>query len=218
MSKVEDIIAASKLNELIRKKDEDDKTCRTVLWVLAIVGAIAAVAAIAYAVYCFFTPDYLEDFEEDFDDDLIDWCFEGRQNQDLYLQFLEFRKEIEPKAIVLATIRATDKDLDNIRSSLNMMQESVDNQDKFAVADSFFHQYLFKATHNNVYAKIGKSISRLLKYSVSRTYRRNEQDMNNTLNSHKEILDAIENRDALLASELVLKVIFRAIELINKGN
>lgn len=62
MSKVEDIIAASKLNELIRKKDEDDKTCRTVLWVLAIVGAIAAVAAIAYAVYCFFTPDYLEDF------------------------------------------------------------------------------------------------------------------------------------------------------------
>ena len=55
MSKVEDIIAASKLNELIRKKDEDDKTCRTVLWVLAIVGAIAAVAAIAYA-----------DFDDDF--------------------------------------------------------------------------------------------------------------------------------------------------------
>ncbi|WP_338116493.1 FadR/GntR family transcriptional regulator [Succinatimonas hippei] len=153
-----------------------------------------------------------------FDDDLIDWCFEDRQNQDLYLQFLEFRKEIEPKAIVLATIRANDKDLDNLRCSLNMMQASVDNQDKFAVADSFFHQYLFKATHNNVYAKIGKSISRLLKYSVSRTYRRNEQDMNDTLNTHKEILRAIENRDALLASELVLKVIFRAIELINKGN
>lgn len=153
-----------------------------------------------------------------FDDDLIDWCFEDRQNQDLYLQFLEFRKEIEPKAIVLATIRANDKDLDNLKSSLNMMKESVENQDKFAVADSFFHQYLFKATHNSVYAKIGKSISRLLKYSVSRTYRRNEQDMNDTLNSHKEILQAIENRDALLASELVLKVIFRAIELINKGN
>lgn len=59
MSKVEDIIAASKLNELIRKKDDDEKRGKTVLWVLAIVGAIAAVAAIAYAVYCFFTPDYL---------------------------------------------------------------------------------------------------------------------------------------------------------------
>ena len=75
MSKVEDIIAASILNELIRKKDDDEKRGKTVLWVLAIVGAIAAVAAIAYAVYCFFTPDYLEDFEEDFDDDFDDDFF-----------------------------------------------------------------------------------------------------------------------------------------------
>lgn len=75
MSKVEDMIAASKLNELLHKKNDEDKHCKTVLWVLAIVGAIAAVAAIAYAVYCFFTPDYLEDFEEDFDDDFDDDFF-----------------------------------------------------------------------------------------------------------------------------------------------
>ena len=66
MSKVEELIAESKLNELLKKKD-DEKVKKTVIWVLAIVGAVAAVAAIAYAVYCFFTPDYLEDFEEDFD-------------------------------------------------------------------------------------------------------------------------------------------------------
>ena len=46
MSKVEDIIAATKLNELINKKEESSQS-RTVLWVLAIVGAVAAVAAIA---------------------------------------------------------------------------------------------------------------------------------------------------------------------------
>ena len=68
MSKVEDIIAASKLSELMNKKEED-KHGKTVLWILALVGAVAAVAGIAYAVYCFFTPDYLEDFEDDFDDD-----------------------------------------------------------------------------------------------------------------------------------------------------
>ena len=72
MSKVEDIIAATKLNELINKKEESSQS-RTVLWVLAIVGAVAAVAAIAYAVYCFFTPDYLDDFDDDFfnDDDQV---------------------------------------------------------------------------------------------------------------------------------------------------
>ena len=74
MSRVEELIAASKLNELVNKKEEDTQ-CKTVLWVLAIVGAVAAVAAIAYAVYCFFTPDYLEDFEEDFEDDFDDDFF-----------------------------------------------------------------------------------------------------------------------------------------------
>ena len=78
MSKVEEFIAETKLNELLRKK-EDDKQKNTVLWVLAIVGAIAAVAGIAYAVYRFFTQDYLEDFEEDFDDDFDDYFSEEDQ-------------------------------------------------------------------------------------------------------------------------------------------
>ena len=74
MNKVEELIAATKLSELLNKKDED-KCCKTVLWVLAIIGAVAAVAAIAYAVYCFLTPDYLEDFEDDFEDDFDDDFF-----------------------------------------------------------------------------------------------------------------------------------------------
>ena len=40
---------------------------------------MAAVAGIAYAVYCFLTPDYLEDFEEDFDDDFDDYFSEDDQ-------------------------------------------------------------------------------------------------------------------------------------------
>ena len=68
MSKVEELIAESRLNELLKKKD-DEKVKKTVIWVLAI----------AYAVYCFFTPDYLEDFEEDFDDDFDDYFSEEDQ-------------------------------------------------------------------------------------------------------------------------------------------
>ena len=74
MNKLEDMIAASKLNELLHKKD-DEKAKNTLLWVLASVGAVAAIAGIAYAVYKFFTPDYLEDFEEDFEDDFDDDFF-----------------------------------------------------------------------------------------------------------------------------------------------
>lgn len=68
--KIEEIIAASKLNELLGKKDsEEKKKSNCIIAVLAIIGAVAAVAAIAYAVYRYFTPDYLDDFDDDFDDD-----------------------------------------------------------------------------------------------------------------------------------------------------
>ena len=72
MSKIEELIAETKLNELIRKKD-DEKRKATTIWVLAIIGAVAAVAGIAYLVYRLVTPDYLEDYDDDFDDDFDDY-------------------------------------------------------------------------------------------------------------------------------------------------
>ena len=64
MSKVEEFIAETKLNDLLHKKEAESQKNK-VIWVLAIIGAVAAVAGIAYAVYRFFTPDYLEEFEDD---------------------------------------------------------------------------------------------------------------------------------------------------------
>ena len=70
--KLEDLIATSKLSDLLNKR-EDKKCSKTVLWTLAIIGSVAAVAAIAYVVYRFFTPDYFEEeFEDDFEDDFFD--------------------------------------------------------------------------------------------------------------------------------------------------
>ena len=79
MSRVEEIVNATKLNDLLHRKEEEDKKKNCILWVLAIIGAVAAVAGIAYAVYRFFAPDYLEDFEEDFDDDFDDY-FEDEED------------------------------------------------------------------------------------------------------------------------------------------
>ena len=63
MEKLSDLLEMAKVSDIIatKKEKEDNK----IVWALAIIGAIAAVAGIAYAVYCFFTPDYLEDFEDD---------------------------------------------------------------------------------------------------------------------------------------------------------
>ena len=75
MERIEEMVSATKLNEILRRRD-DDKIKKTILWILAIVGTVAAIAAIAYGVYRYFAPDYLEDFEEDFEDDFEDEYFE----------------------------------------------------------------------------------------------------------------------------------------------
>ena len=82
MSRVEEIVNATKLNELLHRKEEEDRKKNCILWILAIIGAVAAVAGIAYAVYRFFTPDYLEDFEDDFDDDFDDDFFEDEKEEE----------------------------------------------------------------------------------------------------------------------------------------
>ncbi len=73
--KLEEMLASSKLSDLLHKKEAEDekkKCCNWIIAVLAIIGAVAAVAAIAYAVYRYFTPDYLDDFDDDYDDDFED--------------------------------------------------------------------------------------------------------------------------------------------------
>ena len=71
MNKFEEIVSATKLHDVLHKKDEN-KAKNTLLWILAVVGAVAAIAGIAYAVYRYFTPDYFEEYEEDFEDDFED--------------------------------------------------------------------------------------------------------------------------------------------------
>lgn len=61
-------ITASRISELIRKKDQEEDRKKLIIMILAVVGAIAAAAAIGYAVYRFLTPEYLDDFDDDFDD------------------------------------------------------------------------------------------------------------------------------------------------------
>ena len=39
---------------------------------IAVIVGVIAVAAIVYGLYCYFTPDYLEDFEDDFEDEEFD--------------------------------------------------------------------------------------------------------------------------------------------------
>ena len=81
--KIEELIAASKLNELLHKKDVEEKNKNNDEVIdLAVIGAVAALAAIVYAIYRYFTPDYLDDFDDDFDDDDFEDDFDDEDEAD----------------------------------------------------------------------------------------------------------------------------------------
>ncbi len=70
---IKDILAAAKLNEVLKRDQEETEMKKNspIVTILAVIGAIVAVACIAFAVYKYFTPDYLDDFDDgdDFDDE-----------------------------------------------------------------------------------------------------------------------------------------------------
>ncbi|MDD7402961.1 MAG: DUF4366 domain-containing protein [Butyribacter sp.] len=77
-NKMEEFLNAAKINELLHKKEIEEKNKNVILIILAIIGAVAAVAGIAYAVYRHMTPDYLDDYDSDdmydnFEDDFIEF-------------------------------------------------------------------------------------------------------------------------------------------------
>lgn len=72
MNKVDDFLTMTKLNDLLKKKDDEEKKASNVVWIFAIVGIVVALIAAAYGIYRFFKPDYLDDFEDEFEDDFFD--------------------------------------------------------------------------------------------------------------------------------------------------
>lgn len=60
-----DAIVAELHSVEAKLKEQDTK--KVLLVGLGVVAAIVAIAAICYGVYCYFSPDYLDDDDDDFD-------------------------------------------------------------------------------------------------------------------------------------------------------
>ena len=76
LAKANDIINSVKSSDIVNavagdllKKEneeiEERKKTNVLLIIISVILGLVAIAAIAYGLYCYFTPDYLEDFEDD---------------------------------------------------------------------------------------------------------------------------------------------------------
>ncbi len=67
--KINDLIAQTKLNDLIHRKEKKNNG---IVIALAIIGSVAAVAVIAFLVYKWVNPKYIAEFDDLEDEDDID--------------------------------------------------------------------------------------------------------------------------------------------------
>lgn len=124
------------------------------------------------------------------------------------LQLIETRLAVEPYMTKLATIHASQKDLESIETCIVQLQASCEDQDRFTRWDSEFHLQLARCARNpfilHIYQEINNVRTQaqwermkraILSPSKIRIY--NEQ--------HLAVFHAIRDRDATVAVELITR-------------
>lgn len=109
---------------------------------------------------------------------------------DLY----EARWCLESFIVRLAAERATDEDIARLEAAVAVMDENLDNPDRFMPADAEFHASLARATHNPLFLVMSQPLVRMILPlgTIGFFYGRVPERHQN----HRRVLECIKNRDA----------------------
>jgi GntR family transcriptional repressor for pyruvate dehydrogenase complex len=128
---------------------------------------------------------------------------------DSLIEMLEFRAVMEIESARLAAIRANDEDIKRMEEIIANMGKSKKDYKKFALEDLNFHTALSLATHNSVVARVTEIMHEVLKSSMEQIVRL--RGFQAGLLYHRRILDAIINKDAEAAADIMREHIETAI-------
>ncbi len=118
-------------------------------------------------------------------------------------ELIEIRCILEPAAAALAAKRRTDEDIQKMQNAIDQM-EVLDDRQQLLKFGYQFHQALISAGKNRAMTQLHDSIAlQLLKMREKEflTYEVYKRDST----THREILNAIINRDEDLAKDLMLR-------------
>ncbi|WP_320144540.1 FadR/GntR family transcriptional regulator [uncultured Cohaesibacter sp.] len=113
----------------------------------------------------------------------------------------EFRVTTEPLIATLAAKRATARDLLAMEDAFNVMEAnwerraSLGERASFSQADIAFHEAIYRATHNLVWAQI-VHILRPAILLVIKTSNETAEELRESLERHRRLMEAIRMRDS----------------------
>ncbi len=124
------------------------------------------------------------------------------------LQLIETRCAVEPYVARLATIHATQKDLDGIEACLEQLAAAAEDRDRFTHWDSEFHLQLARAARNPLILHIYQEIDDVRAQAQWERMTRailTPDKMRIYNRQHQAVYDAIRGRDVGLAAELITR-------------
>ena len=107
---------------------------------------------------------------------------------------------LEAALVRLAALEAGKDDIANLREALAKNEEAIPDSDRFYETDTAFHGVLYSVPRNPVFPAIHKAYTTWLSGHWSQMQRLPERNHRNFL-AHKDIFDAILNRDADAAED-----------------
>jgi GntR family transcriptional repressor for pyruvate dehydrogenase complex len=122
------------------------------------------------------------------------------------LQLLEAKEIIEFKCIELASQRATEKDLTEMKGYLEEMEKNKKNPKVHAEADYLFHFTIVKAAGNPFIIEIMKVLGKMIEKAIEETAI--EDDLigrERAMRYHRSLYRAIRQKDGKKAAEVLHK-------------
>ncbi len=131
---------------------------------------------------------------------------------------MEVREMLEGEFVRLATLRATDEEIEQISKAYISMKEADDIRG-FVREDLKFHLSIAKATHNPLMNTLMKVFGQMLHKETNEIVEQSIKTRNHTLKVTEKLVEAIKNRDEAKAREFMadhIRIINNAIDLSDK--
>lgn len=113
-----------------------------------------------------------------------------------YRDLMIARAALEPVAVQLAIIRATEEDIHTLEILHKQFIEAVEKKDvvKMMIGDEAFHKQIFAMTQNKLFINFNRKISEVYLIYRKQSFA-NETIYRNAIEPHARILQFIKNRD-----------------------
>ena len=126
----------------------------------------------------------------------------GVSENDL-IDIYKIRQRLEGLCASLASQRINEEGIHNLEEIIELSEFYMmkNNHEKLKELDTDFHQCIYKHSGSRMISKILSDLHRSIGY-YRKLSLQNPQRLDNSVKEHKEILEAIKNKDALKADEL----------------